>query len=221
MIDKIVASAAVALDGIRDGATILVGGFGEAGMPHELLHALIERGSRELTIVTNNAGVGQTGIAALLSAGRVAKIVCSFPRSAGSVLFDELYAKGAVELELVPQGTLSERIRAGAAGIGGFYVKTGVGTLLAEGKEVREIDGETYLFERPIHADAALIKADRADRWGNLTYRASARNFGPVMASAGKVTIVQVREVVALGAIDPEQVVTPGIFVDRVWECGR
>ena len=220
MMDKRVATLGDAVAGIRDGATVLVSGFGEAGMPHELLRALIEQGARDLTIVSNNAGVGHTGIAALLQAGRVRRIVCSYPRSAGSVLFDELYARGEVELDLVPQGTLSERIRAAAAGIGSFYVKTGAGTKLAEGKEVREIDGETYILEMPIRADVALVKADRADRWGNLTYHASARNFGPVMAAAGELTIVQVREVVELGEIDPEHVVTPGIFVDRVVEVG-
>lgn len=220
MMDKRVATLADAVAGIRDGATVLVSGFGEAGMPHGLLRALIEQGARDLTVVSNNAGVGHTGIAALLQAGRVRKIVCSYPRSAGSVLFDELYARGEVELDLVPQGTLSERIRAAAAGIGGFYVKTGVGTKLAEGKEVREIEGETYVLETPIRADVALVKADKADRWGNLTYHASARNFGPVMAAAGGLTVVQVREVVGLGEIDPEHVVTPGIFVDRVVEVG-
>jgi len=218
MINKIVPDLDAALADIADGQTILVGGFGESGMPHELLRALVARGTRDLTLVTNNAGVGTTGIAALLQAGRVRKIVCSYPRSAGSILFDELYAKGEVELELVPQGTLSERIRAAAAGIGGFYVKTGVGTRLAEGKECREIDGETYILETPIRADVALIKADRADRWGNLTYRLSARNFGPVMAPAARLTIVQAARVVELGTIGPEEVVTPGIFVDRVWE---
>ena len=218
MIDKIVGSAEAAIDGVADGATVLVGGFGEAGTPNALIHALLARGTRDLTIVTNNAGVGETGLAALLRSGRVRRIVCSFPRSAGSVAFEEIYAAGQLELELVPQGTLSERIRAGAAGIGGFYVKTGVGTRLAEGKELRELDGQTYVFERPIHADLALIKADRGDRWGNLTYHAAARNFGPVMAQAGRITAVELRQVVPLGTLDPEHVVTPGIFVDRVWE---
>jgi len=216
MIDKIVASAAAALDGIGDGATILVGGFGEAGMPHDLLHALIDRGARALTIVTNNAGVGHTGIAALLAAGRVAKIVCSFPRSAGSVLFDELYAKGALELELVPQGTLSERMRCAAAGLGGFYSPVGVGTRLAEGKEVREIDGRPYVLEMPLKGDVAFCKAQKSDRWGNLVYRKAARNFNPTMAMAADLTVVQVKEVVELGALDAEMIHTPGIFVDRV-----
>ena len=216
MIDKIVASAAAALDGIGDGATILVGGFGEAGMPHDLLHALIDRGARALTIVTNNAGVGHTGIAALLAAGRVAKIVCSFPRSAGSVLFDELYAKGALELELVPQGTLSERMRCAAAGLGGFYSPVGVGTRLAEGKEVREIDGRPYVLEMPLKGDVAFCKAQKSDRWGNLVYRKAARNSNPTMAMAADLTVVQVKEVVELGALDAEMIHTPGIFVDRV-----
>ena len=218
MIDKVVATTQAALAGVNDGAVVLVGGFGEAGTPNALLHALLEQGASGLTIVTNNAGVGETGLAALLRSGRVRKIVCSFPRSAGSVAFEEIYARGELELELVPQGTLSERIRAGGAGVGGFYVRTGVGTRLAEGRETRELDGQTYVFERPIKGDVALIRADLGDRWGNLTYHAAARNFGPVMAPAAALTIAEVREVVPLGALNPEHVVTPGIFVDRVWQ---
>ena len=217
MIDKITASAEAALAGTPDNATVLVGGFGEAGTPNALLHALLAQGATGLTIVTNNAGVGQTGLAALLGGGRVRKLICSFPRSAGSTVFEEIYATGTLELELVPQGTLSERIRAGGAGVGGFYVKTGVGPLLADGRETRVLDGETYVFERPIHGDLALIRADRGDRWGNLTYHAAARNYGPVMAPAARVSVAEVREIVPLGALDPEHVITPGIFIDHVW----
>jgi 3-oxoadipate CoA-transferase alpha subunit len=219
MINKIVDSADSALQGVADGATVLVSGFGDAGMPHELLQALLRQGARELTVITNNAGIGETGIGALLAAGRVRKLVCSFPRANGPSVFDALYAKGAVELELVPQGTLSERIRAAAAGIGGFFTRTGAGTLLAEGKETRLIDGQLYVFESPFKCDLALIKAERGDRWGNLTYRLSARNFAPVMASAAPLTVAQVREVVELGQIAPEEVVTPGIFVDKIWRA--
>ena len=217
MINKIVPTLDAAIDGIEDGATVLVGGFGEIGTPNLLLGALLRRGTRNLTIVTNNAGIGDAGIAALLREGAVRKIVCSYPRSAGSIWFEEVYARGELELELVPQGTLSERIRAGGAGVGGFYVRTGVGTALAEGKETREIDGQTYLLEHPIHADVAFIRAHSADRWGNLVYHASARNFGPVMAPAGRLTIAEVARVVPLGDLNPEHIVTPGIFVDRVW----
>ena len=220
MIDKVVPTAAAALAGIADGATIMIGGFGEAGVPGALLEELIATGTRELTVISNNAGVGEHGIARLIQLGRVRRIVCSYPRSAGSTVFEECYNAGMVELELVPQGTLSERIRAAAAGVGGFYIRTGVGTLLTAGRETREIDGQTYVLERPLHADVAFIKADRADRWGNLTYHAAARNYGPVMAAAGKLTVAQVREIVDLGSIDPEHVVTPGIFVDRVWAPG-
>jgi 3-oxoadipate CoA-transferase alpha subunit len=219
MIDKIVSEPGAALQGIRDGATVLVGGFGDAGMPHQLLEALLQQGARNLTIITNNAGIGQTGIGALLSAGRVRKLVCSFPRANGPTVFDALYARGEVELELVPQGTLSERIRAAGAGIGGFFTRTGADTLLAEGKETRVIDGHTYVYEQPFKCDLALIKADRGDRWGNLTYRLAARNFAPVMAPAAPLTVAQVREVVELGQIAPEEVVTPGIFVDKVWRA--
>ena len=218
MINKIVESAAVAVADIHDGATIMIGGFGTAGMPSELIDALITQGARGLTIVNNNAGNGDTGIAALLATKRVRKIICSFPRQVDSHVFDTLYRTGEIELELVPQGNLAERIRAAGAGIGAFFTPTGYGTLLAEGKETRTIDGRNYVLEYPIHADVALIKALRADRWGNLVYRKTARNFGPVMASAATCTIAQVNEVVKLGDLDPEAVVTPGIFVARVVE---
>jgi len=218
MIDKIVSSAAAAVADIPDGATVMIGGFGTAGMPSELIDALIARGPRELTIVNNNAGNGDTGLAALLKARLVRKIVCSFPRQTDSHVFDALYRAGDIELELVPQGNLAERIRAAGAGIGAFFTPTGFGTLLAEGKETRVIDGRNYVLEYPIRADFALIKALRGDRWGNLVYRKTARNFGPIMASAATCTIAQVREIVNLGDLDPESVVTPGIFVQRVVE---
>lgn len=221
MIDKVMTNAARALADVRDGATVMVGGFGGAGQPNELIDALIAQGARELTIVNNNAGNGETGLAALLKAGRVRKIVCSFPRQADSQVFDALYRAGRIELELVPQGNLAERIRAAGAGIGGFFTPTGYGTELARGKETREIDGRMHVFESPIGADVALIKAERADRWGNLVYRKAARNFGPVMATAAKTTIAQVYDVVPLGALDPEDVVTPGIFVQRVVQVAR
>ena len=220
MIDKFFASPEAALADVPNGATVMIGGFGNAGMPAALIDALIAQGARELTIVNNNAGNGDTGLAALLKAKRVKKILCSFPRQADSWHFDALYRAGELELELVPQGTLAERIRAAGAGVGGFYTPTGVGTKLAEGKETRRIGERDYVLEFPIHADYALIKADRADRWGNLTYRKTARNFAPIMASAAKCTVVQVRETVELGAIDPEAVVTPGIFVRRVVKIG-
>ena len=218
MIDKIVASAYRAVADVANGATVMVGGFGTAGMPSELVHALIEQGARELTIVSNNAGNADFGLALLLKAKRVRKIVCSFPRQTDSYVFDALYHAGEIELELAPQGNLAERIRAAGAGVGAFFTPTGYGTLLAEGKETRKIDGRDYVLEYPIHADFALIKAQRADRWGNLVYRKTARNFGPIMAAAAKCTIAQVREVVNLGDLDPEAVVTPGIFVNRVVE---
>ena len=221
MIDKIVDSAAAALADVPDGATVMVGGFGTAGLPDELMDALIAQGARELTIVNNNAGNGETGLAALLAAGRVRKIICSFPRQVDSHHFDALYRAGRIELELVPQGNLAERIRAAGAGIGGFFTPTGYGTTLAEGKETREIDGRMYVFEKPIHADYALIKAERGDRWGNLTYRMTARNFGPIMAMAAKCTVATVHEVVELGALDPEAGVTPGLFVQRVVRVAR
>ncbi len=220
MIDKIVHSVAEAVAGIPDGATVMIGGFGGAGMPTALIDGLIAQGARDLTIVNNNAGNGETGLAALLKAGRVRKIVCSFPRQADSHVFDGLYRAGKVELELVPQGNLAERIRAAGAGIGGFFTPTGYGTELAKGKETRRIDGRDYVFETPIHADFALIKALRGDRWGNLVYRKAARNFGPVMATAAKCTVAQVDEVVALGELDPEAIVTPGIFVQRIVAVG-
>src|SRR4051812_24373039 len=216
MIDKFVAGPEAALSDVPDGAVVMIGGFGNAGMPSALIEALIAQGARDLTIVNNNAGNGDTGLAALLKAKRVRKIICSFPRQADSWHFDALYRAGEIELELVPQGTLAERIRAAGAGVGGFYTPTAFGTKLAEGKETRRIGDRDYVLELPIHADYALIKADRADRWGNLTYRMSGRNFAPIMAAAAKCTVVQVRETVELGALDPEIVVTPGIFVKRI-----
>ena len=221
MIDKTVSSLADAVAGSPDGATVMIGGFGRAGQPVELIDALIEQGATGLTIVNNNAGNGDVGLAALLAKRRVRKIVCSFPRQSDSWVFDELYRAGDIELELVPQGNLAERIRAAGAGIGAFFTPTGVGTELAAGKETREIDGRSYALEYPIKADFALISARRADRWGNLVYRETARNFGPIMATAAKTTIAQVDEFVELGAIDPETVVTPGIFVDRVVAVGE
>ncbi|MEM5460384.1 MULTISPECIES: 3-oxoacid CoA-transferase subunit A [Paraburkholderia] len=218
MINKIFESLQSAVADVNDGATVMIGGFGTAGMPSELIDALIEQGARELTIVNNNAGNGDIGLAALLKAKRVRKIICSFPRQTDSYVFDALYRAGEIELELVPQGNLAERIRAAGAGIGGFFTPTGYGTRLAEGKETRLIDGRHYVLEAPLHADFALIKAYKGDRWGNLTYRKTARNFGPIMASAAKTAIVQVSQVVPLGALDPENIVTPGIFVQRVIE---
>jgi 3-oxoadipate CoA-transferase alpha subunit len=216
MIDKVASSIADALADVKDGSTVLIGGFGTAGIPGELVDGLIAQGAKDLVVVNNNAGNAEYGLAALLKAGRVRKIICSFPRQADSWVFDELYRSGRIELELVPQGNLAERIRAAGAGIGGFFTPTGYGTQLAEGKETREIGGRHYVLEYPIHADFALIKADRADRWGNLTYRKTARNFGPIMASAAKCTVAQVRSFEDLGALDPEAVVTPGIFVKRL-----
>lgn len=220
MINKIVSSLASAVADIHDGATIMIGGFGTAGMPSELIDALIDRGARDLTIINNNAGNGETGLAALLKAKRVRKMVCSFPRQADSHHFDALYRAGEIELELVPQGNLAERIRAAGAGIGGFFTPTGYGTLLAEGKETREINGRQYVYETPLHADFALVKALAGDRWGNLVFRKTARNFGPIMAMAAKTAIVQVERVVELGELDPEAIVTPGIFVQRVVVSG-
>lgn len=216
MIDKIVATPQAALADMADGATVMIGGFGTAGLPDELVEALIDHGARGLTIVNNNAGNGDAGLAALIGAGRVRKVICSFPRQTDSWHFDRAWRAGQIELELVPQGNLAERIRAAGAGIGGFFTPTGYGTELAEGKETREIGGRMHVFETPLHADVALIKAERGDRWGNLTYRMTARNFGPVMAMAARTTIASVHEVVELGALDPEAVVTPGIFVQRV-----
>ncbi|MFT4174690.1 MAG: 3-oxoacid CoA-transferase subunit A [Rhodocyclaceae bacterium] len=216
MIDKTRASALEAVADIHDGATVMIGGFGTAGQPAELIDALIEQGARDLTIVNNNAGNGETGLAALLAARRVRKIVCSFPRQTDSQVFDALYRAGDIELELVPQGNLAARIQSAGAGFGAVFTPTGFGTRLAEGKETREIDGRHYVLEYPIRADFALIKAHRADRWGNLVYRKTARNFGPIMATAAQCTIAQVSEIVPLGKLDPEAVVTPGIFVKRV-----
>jgi 3-oxoadipate CoA-transferase alpha subunit len=221
MIDKIFPGAAAALQDVRDGATVLIGGFGTAGIPGELIDGLIEQGARDLTVVNNNAGNGDHGLAALLKAGRVRKIICSFPRQADSQVFDALYRSGRVELELVPQGNLAERIRAAGAGIGAFFTRTGYGTELGKGKETREIDGRMYVLEYPIPGDLALIKAERADRWGNLVYRKAARNFGPIMAMAARHTVASVHEVVALGALDPEAIVTPGIFVQAVVQVPR
>jgi 3-oxoadipate CoA-transferase, alpha subunit len=220
MINKVVASVDEAVAGIAHGSTILIGGFGTAGMPFHLVDALIAQGARDLTIVSNNAGNGETGLAALLKARRVRKVICSFPRQSDSWVFDGLYRAGEIELEVVPQGNLAERIRAAGAGIGAFFCPTGYGTLLAGDRETRTIDGRNHVLEYPIHGDVALIKAQRADRLGNLVFRKTARNFGPVMATAAKVTIAEVGEVVELGALDPEAVVTPGIFVQRIVATG-
>lgn len=221
MINKLQDSAAQALHDVADGATVMIGGFGTAGMPTELIEALLEHGVRELTVVNNNAGNGDSGLAALLAAGRVRKIICSFPRQADSHHFDALYRSGQIELELVPQGNLAERIRAAGAGIGAFFTPTGYGTALAEGKECRLIDGRGQVLEYPIRADFALIKAERGDRWGNLDYRMTARNFGPIMAMAARITVASVHEVVELGQMDPEVIVTPGIFVQRLVQVPR
>lgn len=221
MIDKQSPSGISALADVPDNSTILIGGFGLGGQPTELIDALIESGAKDLTVVSNNAGNGDTGLAALLKTRRVKKILCSFPRQWDSWVFDELYRSGEIELELVPQGNLAERIRAGGAGIAGFFSPTGVGTRLAEGKEHRVFDGREYVLETPIRGDYALISAYKADRWGNLIYRKTARNFGPVMATAADVTVAQVDEVVSLGDLDPEHVVTPSIFVDRLVTVGE
>jgi len=213
------ADAAVA--GITDGSTILIGGFGMAGMPVTLIDALIRQGAKDLTVVNNNAGNGDTGLAALLAAGQVRKMICSFPRQSDSYVFDGLYRGGKIELELVPQGNLAERMRAAGAGIGAFFSPTGVGTPLAEGKEQRTIDGRDYVLEYPIKGDVALIGAYAGDRMGNLVYRKTARNFGPVMATAAKCTVVQVHDIVELGELDPETIVTPGIFVQRIVRVPR
>ena len=221
MINKITPTIEAALAQIHDGATILIGGFGGAGQPAELIDGLIAHGAKDLVIVNNNAGNGDTGLAALLKAGQVRKIICSFPRQADSYVFDELYRAGKLEMELVPHGNLAERIRAAGAGIGAFFTPTGFGTLLAENKETREINGRQYVLEYPIHADFALIKAESGDRWGNLTYRKTARNFGPIMATAAKVTIASVHEIVELGSFDPEAVITPGLYVQHVVKVPR
>jgi 3-oxoadipate CoA-transferase alpha subunit len=214
------ATADDAVAGVTDGATVLIGGFGTAGQPMELIEALIRRGVGDLTVVNNNAGNGDRGLAALLAGGQVRKVICSFPRQSDSYVFDRLYRAGAIELEVVPQGNLAERMRAAGAGIGAFFTPTGAGTLLAEGKETRTFDGRDYVLELPIRGDVALVKAHRADPMGNLVYRKTARNFGPVMATAAAMTVVQVDQLVPMGGIDPETVVTPGIFVDRVVVCG-
>jgi 3-oxoadipate CoA-transferase alpha subunit len=216
MINKLVDSLQAALAGVQDGDTIMIGGFGGAGQPSALIEALVEQGARDLVIVNNNAGNGETGLAALLKARRVRKLLCSYPRQIDSHVFDGLYRRGEIELELIPQGNLAERIRAAGAGIGAFFTPTGAGTQLAEGKETRRIGGRDYVLEYPIHADFSLIMAEQADRWGNLTYRKTARNFGPIMAMAARITVAQVRTIVPLGAIDPEMVVTPALYVQRV-----
>lgn len=221
MINKIAASVAAALGAVKDGATVMIGGFGTAGIPNELIDGLIEQGAKDLTVVNNNAGNGDRGLAALLKTGRVRKIICSFPRQADSDVFDALYRSGKVELELVPQGNLAERIRAAGAGIGAFFTPTGFGTELAKGKEWREINGKNYLLEYPIYGDLALIKAERGDRWGNLVYRMAARNFGPVMASACKKTVASVHEIAMLGELNPEHIVTPGLFVHQIVKIER
>ena len=216
MIDKTALSLHETVAQIHDGATVMIGGFGTAGQPAELIDALIEHGAKGLTIVNNNAGNGDIGLAALLKAGQVEKMICSFPRQSDSYVFDELYRAGKVALELVPQGNLACRIQAAGAGLGAVFTPTGYGTLLAEGKETREINGRQYVLEYPIHADFALIKAYQGDRWGNLVYRNTARNFGPIMAAAAQTTIAQVKEIVALGDLNPEHIITPGIFVQHV-----
>lgn len=216
MIDKFVSSVAAALSGVQDGATILVGGFGAVGQPDLLIEGLIEQGASALTVVANNAGYGHVGLARLLAAGRVRRLVCSYPRIPGSVIFEDLYRSGRLELELVPQGTLAERLRAAGAGIPAFFTPTGAGTRLVDGKETRRIGSRDYVLEEALHGDVALIQAWKADRWGNLTYRGSARNFNPVMAPAAELTIVQVEHAAELGELDPEVIVTPGIYVDRI-----
>ncbi|WP_309679095.1 3-oxoacid CoA-transferase subunit A [Polaromonas sp.] len=226
MINKIARSVADALADVKDGSTVLIGGFGTAGIPNELIDGLIEQGARDLTVVNNNAGNAEVGLAALLKAGRVRKIICSFPRQADSQVFDALYRSGQLALELVPQGNLAERIRAAGAGIGAFFSPTGYGTELAKNadgsaKETREINGKQYVLEMPIYGDVALIKAEQGDRWGNLTYRKAARNFGPVMATAAKKTVATVHDIVELGALDPEHIVTPGIFVHQIVKIDR
>jgi 3-oxoadipate CoA-transferase alpha subunit len=221
VISKTRGDAAEAVAGIEDGSTVMIGGFGLAGQPVELIEALMEQGATGLTVISNNAGNGDSGLAALIGEGRVQKIVCSFPRQSDSHHFDETYRAGRIELELVPQGNLAERIRAAGAGIGAFFTPTGFGTEVAEGKETRSIEGRDYVLEYPLHADYALVSAYRADRWGNLVYRRTARNFGPLMVAAARTSIVQVDEVVELGSLDPEAVVTPGIFVDRVVPVGE
>jgi 3-oxoadipate CoA-transferase alpha subunit len=221
MIDKIVQSIADALSGVRDGATVLMGGFGAVGQPDELIEGLIEHGVKDLTVVSNNAGAGKVGLAKLLAAGRVRKIICSFPRVAGSTVFEDLYRAGKLELEIVPQGTLAERMRAAGAGIPAFYTPTAAGTKLAQGKEVRDFDGRPHVMELALKGDVALVEAWEGDRWGNLTYRESGRNFNPVMAMAAALTVAQVHHIRQLGEIAPDNVHTPGIFVNRVVRVNR
>jgi 3-oxoadipate CoA-transferase alpha subunit len=221
MINKIVRSIAEALEGVKDGATVLMGGFGAVGQPDELIEGLIEQGAKDLTVVANNAGAGRVGLAKLMEVGRVRKIICSFPRSAGSVVFEDLYRAGKLELEIVPQGTLAERMRAAGAGIAAFYTPTGAGTMLARGKEVREFNGRPHVMELALKGDVALVEAWEADRWGNLTYRESGRNFNPVMAMAADLTVAQVHHLRELGEILPDHVHTPGIFVNRVVQVVR
>lgn len=221
MINKFIDDIQVAVADVFDGATVLIGGFGGAGHPTELIHALIDQGAKELTVVNNNAGNHDTGLAALIKAGRVRKMICSFPKASHSHVFNEMYKEGKIELECVPQGTIAERLHAAGAGIGGFYTRTSYGTDLAKGKETRNIDGVDYVFEKPIHGDFALVLAEKGDRWGNLIYRKAARNFGPVMCMAAKTTIVQVKQKVELGQLDPETIITPGIFVNRIVEVAN
>ncbi|MGH8813350.1 MAG: 3-oxoacid CoA-transferase subunit A [Advenella sp.] len=221
MINKFIDDIQVAVADVFDGATVLIGGFGGAGHPTELIHALIDQGAKELTVVNNNAGNHDTGLAALIKAGRVRKMICSFPKASHSYVFNEMYKDGKIELECVPQGTIAERLHAAGAGIGGFYTRTSYGTDLAKGKETRNIDGVDYVFEKPIHGDFALVLAEKGDRWGNLIYRKAARNFGPVMCMAAKTTIVQVKQKVELGQLDPETIITPGIFVNRIVEVAN
>jgi 3-oxoadipate CoA-transferase alpha subunit len=221
MINKFIDDIQVAVADVFDGATVLIGGFGGAGHPTELIHALIDQGAKELTVVNNNAGNHDTGLAALIKAGRVRKMICSFPKASHSYVFNEMYKDGKIELECVPQGTIAERLHAAGAGIGGFYTRTSFGTDLAKGKETRNIDGVDYVFEKPIHGDFALVLAEKGDRWGNLIYRKAARNFGPVMCMAAKTTIVQVKQKVELGQLDPETIITPGIFVNRIVEVAN
>ncbi|HLU02804.1 MAG TPA: 3-oxoacid CoA-transferase subunit A [Advenella sp.] len=221
MINKFIDDIQLAVADVFDGATVLIGGFGGAGHPTELIHALIDQGAKELTVVNNNAGNHDTGLAALIKAGRVRKMICSFPKASHSYVFNEMYKDGKIELECVPQGTIAERLHAAGAGIGGFYTRTSYGTELAKGKETRNIDGVDYVFEKPIHGDFALVLAEKGDRWGNLIYRKAARNFGPVMCMAAKTTIVQVKQKVELGQLDPETIITPGIFVNRIVEIAN
>ena len=216
MINKIVPSMAEAVAGVKDGMTILLGGFGSVGQPNQLVQGVIDGGARDLVVVANNAGGGHVGLALLMELGRVRKIICSFPRSSTSTIFEELYRAGKIELEIVPQGTMAERIRAAGAGVGAFFTPTGVGTKMAEGKEVREINGRMMVLEHALHADVALVEAWQADRWGNLMFRKSGRNFNPVMATAANLTIVQSQHIVELGALEPENIMTPGLYVDRV-----